>query len=80
MKENERNFLNDVLDALDDWNFSYETYHDNGTFCIDVTIDDIDEWAENSDEIWDALDSVSDKWGCDLDSDTNEYYLAIDFD
>ena len=78
MNKNERNFLNDVKEALEDWGFSYEYYHENGDFCIDVTIDDMDEWSDNNDEIWDAISSVCDDWGAGYDSDMNTYYLCLE--
>lgn len=77
MKKNERDFLNDVKDAVDDYDFSYEYYHEDGNFCVDITIDDMDEWGENADDIWDALEEVADDWGAGIDSDMNEYYLCL---
>lgn len=78
MTKNERDFINDIKEALDDWGFSYEYYHENGDFCVDVAIDDIDEWADCSDDIWDALNDVCDEWGAGIDSDMNSYYLCLE--
>ena len=73
--------MNDVKDAISDWNYSItDVYHEDGEFCIDVTFDDTDEWAENSDDIWNSLCEVCDDWGAGLDSDCNNYYIAIDMD
>lgn len=80
MNRNERNFLNDIKEALDEWGFSYEYYHEDGNFCIDVTIDDIDEWGDCNDEIWDALSEVCDDWDAGIDSDMNNYYLCLESD
>lgn len=80
MTRDEREFLNDIKDALDEWDFSYEHYHEDGSFCIDIEIDDMDEWGEDSDEIWNALSEVCDEWGAGIDSDCNNYYIAINFD
>lgn len=78
MRKKEREFLNDVLDAVEDWGFSYEYYHEDGAFCIDITIDDMEEWGLCSDEIWDALEDVCDDWNADIDSDMNVYYLCLE--
>ena len=80
MTKDEREFLNDVKDALEDYEFSYEHYHDDdGMFCVDVEIE-LNDWGENADEIWDALEEVIDDWGGNMDSDMNTYYLGVDFD
>lgn len=78
MKKQEREFLNDVLEAMEDWGFSYEYYHENGAFCIDITIDDMEEWGLCSDEIWDALEDVCDDWDAGMDSNMNVYYLCLE--
>ena len=78
MKREERNFLNDVKVAVEDWGYSYEYYHEYDNFCVDITIDDMDEWAENESDIWEALDEVAEEWGAGIDSDCNNYYLAIE--
>lgn len=78
MKRNEREFLNDVIAAVDEYGYSYEYYHEDGSFCVDITIDDMDEWGCCSDEIWEALDEVASDWGAGIDSDLNEYYLCLD--
>ena len=80
MKREEGNFLNDVKAAVEDWGYSYEYYHEYDNFCVDITIDDIDEWAENESDIWEALDEVAEEWGAGIDSDCNNYYLAIELD
>ena len=80
MKREERNFLNDVKAAVEDWGYSYEYYHEYDNFCVDITIDDMDEWAENESDIWEALDEVAEDWGAGIDSDCNNYYLAIELD
>lgn len=78
MKREERNFLNDVKAAVEDWGYSYEYYHEYDNFCVDITIDNMDEWAENESDIWEALDEVAEDWGAGIDSDCNNYYLAIE--
>ena len=76
----ERSFLNDVLGSLEDCEVSHKTYHENGAFCIDITIDDMDEWAENCNKIFDALNKVCNDWDACLDSDMNCYYIALEAD
>ena len=78
MKKTEREFLEDIEDALEDWDYETETYHENGYFCVDVTIE-FDDWGEDADEIWEALSDVADDWGAGIDSDMNTYYLALEF-
>ena len=80
MTSAEREFLNDIENALDGWDFSYKYYHEDGEFCIDIEIEDLDEWGEDNDEIWNALSEVCDDWGAGLDSDIRNYYIAIDLD
>ena len=77
MKKEEKEFLNDVKATIEQWNYSYEHYHEYGYFCVDITFDDMDEWAENESCIWNALNEVIDEWEAGIDSDCNKYYLAI---
>ena len=77
MRKEERDFLNDVKEAVEDWGYSYEYYHEYDNFCVDITIDDMDEWAENKSDIWEALDKVANEWGAGIDSDCNNYYLQL---
>ena len=77
MNQQERDFLNEVKAVLDRWSYSYEYYHEHDHFCVDITIDDMDEWAENESDIWETLDEVAEDWGAGIDSDCNKYYLAI---
>ena len=80
MTKNEREFLNDVKDAVSDYDYSYEYYHENGAFCIDITINDLEEWGNNENDIWNDLEEVANDWGAGLDSDTRWYYLALEKD
>ena len=77
MNRQEREFLNAVKAAVENWGYSYEHYHEWDDFCVDITIDDMDEWAENESDIWSALSDVADEWGASIDSDCNKYYLGI---
>lgn len=43
MTRNERNFLNDVKTAVNSWDYSYDSYHEDGGFVVEITIDDDDE-------------------------------------
>ena len=79
MNRQEREFLNDVKSAIEQWTNSCECYHEHDHFCVDFTIDDMDEWAENESDIWSALSEVADEWGAGIDSDCNKYYLGIQF-
>ena len=38
MKKQEREFLEDIEDALGDWGYQTDAYHENEYFCVDVTI------------------------------------------
>ena len=80
LTKQEKEFLSDIRDAVSDWGYTYEYYHEDGEFCIDIEIEDLDEWGEDNDEIWDALSEVCDDWGAGLDSDIRNYYIAIDLD
>lgn len=80
MTKNEREFLNDVKDAVSDYDYSCNSYHENGCFCVDITINDLEEWGNNEDDIWNDLDEVADDWGAGIDSDVNRYYLALQED
>lgn len=80
MTKNEREFLNDVKDAVSDYDYSYEFYHESGDFCVDITIDDLEEWGDNKDDIWNDLEEVADDWGAGIDSDVNCYYLELQED
>lgn len=76
MKKKEREFLEDIEDALEDWEYETETYHEDGCFCVDVTVDE-DDWGYDADEIWEALSDVAEEWEAGIDSDMNTYYLAL---
>ena len=80
MTRDERGFLNDVLGSLEDWEVSHKTYHENGAFCIDITIDDMDEWSKNRVGIREVLEEVCNDWDACLDSDMNCYYIALEAD
>lgn len=71
--------MEEIEDAVDNWSYSSGHYHEDGSFCIDITID-MDEWGEDADEIWDALSDVCDDWDAGIDSDCNTYYVALDND
>mgnify|MGYP000918393196 CR=1 FL=1 len=76
MNSEEREFVDDVKDAIDDWDFSEEHYHEDGDFNVEIVFDQ-DDWSNNYDEIWDALSDVCDEWGANMDNDCNTYYLAL---
>ena len=80
MTGHERMFLNDVLGSLEDWEVSHKTYHEKGAFCIDITIDDMDEWSKNRVGIREALEEVCNGWDAGMDSDMNRYYIALEAD
>lgn len=79
MTNDERNFFRDVRNAVSDYDCSFEHYHEDGQFCVDVEVD-MDDWGDNGDEIWDALSDVVSDWGAYIDSDMNTYYLGVEFD
>ena len=55
MSERESDFLNDVENAVSCWSYTSDSYHEDGGFIVEITIDDEEEWAEDESEIWDAL-------------------------
>jgi hypothetical protein len=63
MNRQESNFLNAVKAAVKEWSYSYEHYHDHNHLCVDITIDDMETWVTNYDDIWNALSAVADEWG-----------------
>lgn len=75
-----KEFLQDILEAISDFKNSYASYSEEGGFCVDVKIDDIDEWAEFEDVIWDALEKVATNWGAGFDHDVNTYTFRIEKD
>ena len=77
MNREERDFLNNLKSSINDWRYSYECYHEQVYFCVDITIEDIDEWGENADEIWDAISEVCDEWNAGIDSNSKTYYVAL---
>lgn len=78
MNKTEKQFLRDIKDAVSDWDYSYEYYHVNQYgdryFQVDVDIDDEDA---DFDDVWDALEEVSNDWGVGLDQDFNTFSLAL---
>ena len=80
MGRNESRFKRDVLNAVDDYDFSYDSYHEDGGFIVEITFDDDEEWAENEEDIWDALEEVADDWDACLDAQGQTYYVSIEAD
>lgn len=85
MTHEEREFLSDIEDALEDWGFSEEHYHethfDGRYFCVDVTITDFEEWSANQEEIYEALNEVCEDWDAGMDDDTCQLYeIALKLD
>lgn len=80
MTRDERSFFNDVKNAVSNYGCSFSHYHENGQFCVDVEVDDMDEWALCDDEIWDALNDVVHYWDGGIDQNANVYYLGINLD
>lgn len=78
MNKLEREFYNDICDAVSDWNCDLSYYHrdDYGQkeFCVDITInDDPEEW----DNVWNAVNDAIDDWYAGIDSSGNEIYVAL---
>ena len=80
MESYENDFLCDVLNAVDDYDFSYSSYHEDGGFIVEITFDDDEEWAENEEDIWDSLEEVADDWDACLDAQGQTYYVSIEAD
>ncbi len=78
MNKTERNFYNDIRDAVSDWNCSFGYYHEDQFgdtyFCIDITVEDDDaDW----DEVWDSLEEVTNDWGAGIDQHMNDFSVAL---
>lgn len=78
MNKLERQFYNDIRNAVSDWDCSFSYYHEdnygNREFCIDITIDDEDaDW----DDVWDAVSDAIEDWDAGIDSSGNEIYVAL---
>ncbi len=79
MNKTEREFYNDIRDAVSDWECSFDCYHEDGYngdryFSIDITVEDDDaDW----DDVWNALEEVTDEWGAGIDSDCNEFEVSL---
>lgn len=86
MTKDEREFLNDVKNAVSDYNCSFthyrEEHYDGTIFCVDVEVD-YDEYVDNNDEIWDALLDVACDWnnGNDIiDQEANVFKVGFYID
>ena len=79
MTDMERDFLNDIKEAVNEFNPEYEEYHYNGYFNVDITVS-LNIWEKFGEEIWNRLSEVGDDWGVTPDSDTNEYYMSVESD
>lgn len=88
MNKKEEKFLDAILEALEDCDFTYDSYHHDNygsrVFCIDVVInyDDEDEVSIlQIDDIEEAISNVCNKWyGARYDRDMNEFYIGLDLD
>lgn len=77
MSKVDEEFLNDVLEAIDNWEFSYDEYYEDGNFIIKIEFDE-EDWDLCDDEIWDALNEVCHEWGAGIDYSYNIYYLCLE--
>ena len=81
MTQKERNFLNDIKGAADQWSYDIEHYHENiygdRYFTVEVDFDE-EDWGLSSDEMWDALNEVANDWGAGIDSDGTVYSLSME--
>lgn len=77
MKEKEQSFLDVVMSFFSRWNCAYDNYHDDDTFCVDVTMDSLEDCALYEDEIWSNLKNLSKEWNAGIDSSGNKFYLGI---
>ena len=86
MNEKETEFLDAILEALEDYDFEYDTYHEDDfgsrMFCIDVTINcDDEDSILDLDDIEDAISDVCDEWyGARYDRNMNEFNIGLDLD
>ena len=81
MAGNEKKFSKDIENAVKPWRNVRESSHEDGGFNVKITIEDGDEWADNNDLIWKALDIVREAWGALLDeSGIQEYTMSIPAD
>ena len=72
--------MNAVKSAIEQWEHSCKCYHEHNHFCVDIILNDMDVWATNNDDIWNALSSVAEEWGAAIDTVFNKCYLAIGLD
>ena len=71
-------FLEDIKETLTGYNYTLNTHHDDGQFCVDVVVDEAD-WKVASDQIQKALLEVLATWGGSLNVEKNTCYLGAHF-
>ena len=81
MTADERHFLEDIKEAVSDYDYSYEYYHETtyGTryFCVDITVSE-EDWELSDMQIWNALSDVRDEWDAGIDQHHTCYQLALE--
>ena len=79
MKRIEQQFLKAVKKAVEDYDCSFEWYHEDDLFFVRVTLNDLEEWAENEEDIYEILSDVALEWsGNGVDDYGEQYLLAIE--
>ena len=78
MSNQEIKFLEDIKETLTGYNYTLNTHHDDGQFCVDVVVDEKD-WKVASDQIKKALLDVLAVYGGSLNTEKNVCYLAAHF-
>lgn len=69
MTKKERKFLGDIEDAVENYNYDIEHYHEDGYdgryFTVIVNFDEDDY----DDDAWDCLQEVADDWDAGIDDE-----------
>lgn len=80
MTKKEREFLNDIKEAADEWTYHTRHYYENvygeRYFSVDVNFDE-EEWEVCSEEMWNALNAVANEWDAGIDEDHCQVLLAL---
>ena len=78
MSNQEIKFLEDIKETLTGYNYTLNTHHDDGQFCVDVVVDEKD-WKVAADQIKKALLDVLAVYGGSLNPENNVCYLGAHF-
>lgn len=73
MTKTEKEFLSDIEDAVEDYDYDIEYYHEdsfNGRYFTVMVSFDEDEWCDDEDnDIWNSLEEVANDWDAGIDDE-----------